>query len=283
MTREKFVAGAKALNAHPSRNKFERLYDDARRRKARETRQAKTLADGECTFVPNMELTQEFNTSELGRRKRVDRDRSNGRETRSRPQEVDAQTGQALFTPAIGRLSKNRPKSRGESIGDYLYSYRGRNHSGRSSSMGKDQGLVRSSSSCAHDRSSQLVERLRTDCFRSVFAILDSDSDGIIGSASINVAGNSCLVDHTVGLPQGICEMYLPVLKEMEEMKCTLTLTEFLDASTNLYKDLSITQRNELVVFHKSLAGNRSSRTLSCEPYSFRVLVFSERDVSSRR
>ncbi len=268
------ITAIKSKNRASKGSKFEQLFEDAKRRHVQENKRGKMVPDSECTFSPNIELTQEFNLIELGQRQLIDRREERERKRKAEKveppptREVDAQTGQLLFTPTIGRSPKRRSKSKCESIGEYLYKAR----CGES----PERGLERSSDttqsvSLVHGRSSHLVEKMRRDCFVSLFSLLDSDGDGTISSSAINVSGMISLTKR-VGLPSEICEMYLPVFHEMEAMKCTLSQEEFVDASNNLFKELSVSQRSDLITFHKSLGGSHSSRSLSsCEAYSFKV------------
>ncbi len=255
----------KKLNNEP---RFAQLFEDAKRRKILEAKRDQIIPDSECTFAPNIDLTHEFNSTELSKRRlyypvSAEKLRQN-RKLKSSESEVDLITGQPLYRPLTGRAPKNRSKSKAENIGDYLYAQKiGLNKSHHCIHEGESENATPRNRSMVHDKSNQLVEKLRKDCFAAIFGLLDADNDGIISPDAIAIES----------VPREIAEIYQPVLNEMYEMKCTLNLEEFIDTSNNLFRELTITQRNELINFYKSLGSTHGSRSFSTEEYSFKPCI----------
>ena len=84
---------------------------------------------------------------------------------------------------------------------------------------------------------------MKINCFHENFRILDTDEDGFIDKEHIKIKG----------IPEKIKTMYEPIIKEMNFMKCRLNLKEFIDASTALFKEFTILQRDIFMKFNKSL------------------------------
>jgi len=222
------------------------LFDDAKKRKEKENKRREISTDPECTFSPNIKLTKNFralHSHSPVKRSKVKEDES----------KVDLKTGRPLYRPQVGRAPKNRLKRK--SIGDHLYDLR------KKKSI--DENITSSTSSFTQEKSNQLVEKLRTDCFRMIFSKLDGDKDGIISQTAIN----------TQSIPESINKMYLPVIQEMNYMNCTLNMQEFIDASNCLFKELTIKQKHEFLQYYKSLSNNKVNN-YSLAEHSFKVIIF---------
>ena len=176
--------------------------------------------------------------------------------------DFDALTGQPLYKPITGRPPKNRSKLKSESIGDYLYSLNKKSSLNSSAIQEKSETLDPEVSMVQY-KSNQLVDKLRKDCFCAVFGLLDTDSDGVISTEKV-------AVDR---LPKKIAAIYIPLIRELQEMNCTLNLEEFLDASNNLFKELNVAQKNDLLNFHKLKSSARANRSLSCCECSFKPCI----------
>lgn len=232
------------------------MFEDAKRRKDREVKRIESSIDSECTFSPNIKLTQKFkpifrcNTKSSLTRNRLKNNNS----------ELDLKTGKPFYHPQIGRPPKNRSRSKAESIGEYLYNITKR----KMKRSTEDENSLQSSVSFTQDKSNQLIEKMRKTCFTNIFNKLDSDRDGIISQQCIDINE----------LPKGILKIYDPVLSEMNYMNCTLNLKEFISASSRLFKELTILQKNELMQFCKD--EGRISKDCSYEDCTFKVRFYKE-------
>jgi len=247
--------------------RFEQLFEDAQRRKLLEGKRQGMIPDAECTFSPNVELTHEFNSTELGKRKQIlfseERLYKKKKALQNSESNIDLKTGQQLYHPLIGRPPKNRSKSKGENIGDYLYAQKLKSKEIPDFSPNSESNTPRTMA-LVHDRSCKMVEKMRKECFEAIFRILDSDNDGII-SAKENAVES---------LSKEVALIYIPLFNELEQMKCTLNIEEFVDSSNNLFKDLNVSQKNTLINFYKSLGGgSHTSRSFTTECHSFKPQI----------
>ena len=237
--------------------RFVQLFEDAKRRQILERKCKKTISDSECTFNPNIDLTQEFNATEIIKRKplyqNIAIDNSKGKKLIS---ETDNHTGKLLYKPQTGRPPKNRFKSRAESIGEYLYKLK-KSNANKVKKKTTTKNVIQI-------KSKRIIERLRKEGFELVFNKLDLDGDGIINADSVNLNK----------LPKNIAIMFIPLIQEMEEMKCTLNLNEFIDAAINLFKELTVVQKEEFIEYYKSLTVNKKiHKNPLYDKYSFKVKI----------
>ena len=239
--------------------RFTKLFEDAKRRQALDEKRRDAISDIECTFNPNTDLTNDFNANEIINRQPLYQNSARKKErSKNGTSEFDPKTGRPLYRPHTGRAPRNRPKSRTESISDYLY-----NLSKVSNSRIEDNGNC---ASAIQTKSNNIVKKVRNDAFSMVFRILDSDGDGMISSESIEVGK----------IPKEIAKIFIPILSEMEDMKCTLNLEEFIDASNNLFKELTIIQKNEFINYYKSQTSvKKNIKEINYEKCSFKVFIIS--------
>lgn len=87
--------------------------------------------------------------------------------------------------------------------------------------------------------SNQMVENKQRSSLSEIFKLLDSDHDGWISSQKISIQS----------LPVDILEIISPLLCEMEEINEKLNENEFINSATNLYKTLSLNQKNAILNF----------------------------------
>ena len=67
--------------------------------------------------------------------------------------------------------------------------------------------------------------------------------------------------------------MFAPIFKEMKDLNCTLNLEEFIDASNNLFKELTVLQKDEFMDYYKSLGTvKKTIKDPMYEECSFKVL-----------
>jgi len=241
-----------------SERRFVKLFEDAKRRIALESKRRKMVADTECTFNPNRDLTHNFKGHEH-RRPLYEDPKQRKNSLKDSSYEFDMKTGQPLYKPQIGRAPKNRPKVRTKSIGEYLCSLTKRKNN--SISEESNSGIL-----VVQEKSNKIVKKMRKDGFTMIFKTLDFNNTGLIDSDSLNLQK----------LPKEIVKIFMPIFKEMEEMKCSLNLEEFIDAANNLFKELTIVQKNEFLNLYRSLeVPKKTLRTSMYSPYkecSFKVL-----------
>eukprot|EP00826_Nyctotherus_ovalis_P035592 TRINITY_DN3068_c0_g2_i1.p1 TRINITY_DN3068_c0_g2~~TRINITY_DN3068_c0_g2_i1.p1 ORF type:complete len:530 (+),score=60.49 TRINITY_DN3068_c0_g2_i1:116-1705(+) len=236
---------------HTGSVRFIQLFEDAKRRKILKEKSNEVISDIECTFSPNTYLTQEFNKAIIPRhslRKNVTKS------SHCTTDEIDANTGKPLYRPQTGRPSKTRSKSRTESIGNYLHNL---------SKVSSTSRIEESPNiSFIQPKSNKMVENMRRSALEMIFNILDGDRDGVISGNAVN----------TKKLPIKIKEIFEPLLKEMEEMKCGLDMEEFIDAANNLFKELTVMQNSAFIEYYKSVKTQKRRRRNSTQyNYSFQV------------
>lgn len=98
-----------------------------------------------------------------------------------------------------------------------------------------------------NEKSKKLISVIYTRTFEKMFSILDSDEDGLISPITISKSINS--------LDANIKKIIEPIINELNEESYTLSKEEFVSALFELYKDLTVEQKNELIVFY-----NKSSK-----------------------
>lgn len=74
-------------------------------------------------------------------------------------------------------------------------------------------------------RSAQLYYRHKTDVFREIFSLLDSDKDNLITADAINITG----------LPISTVNILEPLFEELEKIEEGIDESEFVDAIDRLY------------------------------------------------
>ncbi|KAL4481952.1 hypothetical protein ABPG74_008041 [Tetrahymena malaccensis] len=84
-----------------------------------------------------------------------------------------------------------------------------------------------------------LMEKKKRQRFEEIFILLDSDKDGLISAQNISIQD----------LPDEILVIIAPLLYELEDMDAELTLLEFIDAFERLFKQLSLIDKNKLLLF----------------------------------
>lgn len=255
------VHGRSKSERRLEKERFMKLFEDAKRRIALENKRKEIVPDTECTFNPNRDLTHNFKGNESMQRKPLYQNPIERKGSlKDYANEFDLKTGQPLYRPQTGRAPKNRPKLRTKSIGEYLCSLSKR----KNSSIVEDSG---NTTPTVQEKSNKIVEKMRKNGFTMVFRMLDSDNDGMVNFNSIKPEK----------LPKEIVRTFMPIFKEMEEMGCSLNLEEFVDAANNLFKELTIVQKNEFFNLYKSLeTPNKIFKGTTYSPYkecSFKVFL----------
>ncbi len=163
-------------------NKFDFLFEDAMRRVSHQQIIDRAVTDSECTFRPDIKVSQRQHSSTPGdrcKRRQLSRNVSPflaGRLT------VDSSTGQPLYHPRVGRPPKGQRNAAGLPIGEYLYEQQQQNKK-ETRRPKEEKGLQ------IQAESKKLVENRKVENFVSIFKTLDGDADGVISAKNISVSG----------------------------------------------------------------------------------------------
>lgn len=84
-----------------------------------------------------------------------------------------------------------------------------------------------------------MIERRKTAKIQSIFETMDSDKDGLVSAANIDV--------HS--LPDEVLLILAPLLYELEDLNAELSISEFTEAFNRLYASLSPTEKNKLLMY----------------------------------
>ena len=87
--------------------------------------------------------------------------------------------------------------------------------------------------------SEEIVQEKLKQKLELIFLSLDSDNNGYITASEINL--DNVTIE--------ILDVFAPLLVEMENLEESLDKFEFIDSSLELYKTLTITQRNIILNF----------------------------------
>lgn len=165
-------------------NKFELLFDDARRRRYLKEHQDDSL-NTECTFKPDIKVSQQVTRGILAEKK----NRS------CKPYTNIDQT----YRPKTGRGPKVERRLRNISIGDYLY-MQGKKRLEQLTSLEAIRSLQEwenCNKSYVQDESKKIVENMKLSSFREIFNALDQDSDGLISIDTICTSSTLCMICRT--------------------------------------------------------------------------------------
>ncbi len=182
-----------------SENKFEFLFEDAKRRQQHQSQLKGIVPDTECTFHPNIYQSQRHRSSVTGSEKfsrflsvkHLSKERPPPAAVSEAAGHVDEKTGQAFFKPKIGRPPKNDRNVGSLPIGDYLYAQNKRKEEilrkKKIEEMSKSKANC--NSSYVREESKHIIEGKKNEIFAEIFAVLDKDGDGIITAKNLNIAG----------------------------------------------------------------------------------------------
>ena len=165
-------------------NKFEFLFEDAKRRQQYKEKLQDMNHDRECTFHPNRDENvkrrcsiEPINHNKNSSKKELKK--------RDRGQSID----KSMFKPKIGRPPKNRNDA-SLPIGEYLYS----KNKGIIDNIEKVQlnefNKVKEASNISHIRkeSNQIIEGKKEETFKRIFVLITNNEDAVISSTSINAS-----------------------------------------------------------------------------------------------
>jgi len=154
-------------------NKFDLLFDDAKRR--RYIKEQKNELISECTFKPNIEISQQVS-------KRILTEKVN--HVRKSYKSINY-----TYRPKISRGPKVERRLGNMSIGEYLY-MEGKKKLEQLSSLENKKHLQEwenTNKSYVQDESKRIVDSMKITSFTEVFNILDHNSDGVICIETIDV------------------------------------------------------------------------------------------------
>jgi len=239
-------------------NKFEFLFEDAKRRQNQHEEFKNIVPDSECTFQPNIYMSQKNHQSinQTSDRNLYAKSVSRVRPITAHPEnseKIDKQTGQALFKPKVGRPPRVDRNIGALPVGDYLYAQSKRMRemqNKKQAEIEKEKSKSLCSVSLIQEESRQMVEGRKEAIFSEIFNILDKDGDNIISAKTVNISG-IFFVKKIKELPTEVLELYTPLFCEMEELDQELNLEEFVEASGRLYDSLSIPEKNSLLTYKK--------------------------------
>ena len=187
-----------AASNTPLTNKFEYLFEDAKRRNEHLAHAKKLIYDSQCTFKPDIGQTKSHlakfeDQSFIERMINSKRDAQTTRDNliNNAVVSVDQKTGQPLFKPKVGRAPNKQRNSASLPIGDYLYSQnkvKQYEHDRRVKQSLLNQEISAKQPQ-AHHTSSRIIIKLKRESYVLLFAQFDADQDGLISSNKINLAG----------------------------------------------------------------------------------------------
>lgn len=160
-----------------SRNKFDFLFEDARRRRLKQQRVEKFSRNNECTFRPKVDT--HFATFTKPREKK--------------PRVAEIMVNQPLHRPKTGRGPKTQRNQEGAGIGEYLYS-QSRVKEKLMKVLAREK-LIKDkmlrNQSYVQSQSKKIIDCKKIASFKNIFNALDNDSDGRISIRSISFDGTS--------------------------------------------------------------------------------------------
>jgi len=163
-------------------NKFEFLFEDARRRQQYQQKVCEIVDDKECTFRPNISMSRKKHASiDIPKTKQEPKKFNNG-------QSIDKER----FKPKIGRPPKNDRNKSALPIGEYLYE-KNKEMKEHMNKMKEDE-IKKAKADCNFSftgkESNQIIEGRKGEIFKEVFNLLDNDEDGIISYKSIDTSSS---------------------------------------------------------------------------------------------
>ena len=158
-----------------SRNKFDFLFEDAKRRKLNQERVEKFTRNNECTFRPK--IANHFATYKKSQAKK--------------PRVAEIMVNQPLHRPKTGRGPRTQRNQEGTDIGEYLY-LQSKAKQKLMKLLVKEEltkGKLLRNRSFVQNQSKKMVDNKKITSFKSIFNALDNDSDGKISTRNISLIG----------------------------------------------------------------------------------------------
>ncbi len=170
-----------------TKNRYGLLFEDAKRRVIHMKRISQTVSDLECTFSPNTRLTKCYPREHESEKTFLQRNEIFllGREERKH--RAESQSSKSFtFSPSVGRAPRQMRREPSLPIGEYLYQ---RQIHAPCCERSQSVGRICTVTAANGEMSKTLVDNRVECCFRKIFEVLDSDSDGKITGGDANVEG----------------------------------------------------------------------------------------------
>jgi len=190
-SRSRMVSAINSTGNEPwiSKDKFEFLFEDAKRRQNHHNRLEKLAPHEECTFHPNIETSQRNSLCfSSGKKPAISRNK-NLQQNETAPV-VDEKTGQPLFKPKTGRAPKILRNDAKLPIGEYLYAQNNKKTRFLNVLKEEEENKIKEIHNSSHvqQESKKMVESRKISGFNNLFSLLDNDSDGIISARNIDIS-----------------------------------------------------------------------------------------------
>ena len=148
-------------------DKFEFLFDDAKRKKSYKEKISNLYINNECTFHPYIKHKKHINPNH---------------HNSESPKKVIKNS----HIPKVGRGPKKERNKNKLPIGEYLHS---RNGNIKAYFTTIEESSIVHNKSFVQPKSNKLADNKKINNLKNIFKILDSDSDGIISNKNINIEG----------------------------------------------------------------------------------------------
>jgi len=209
-----------------------------------EQKRSSLAPDDNCSLTQDISISRECGLNKSFQSKVFNKTTRNLlKPSQTRNQELETQ---ASYRPIIGRLPKNRLRSKREAIKECLYK--------RRTGCTQLNVSVDDSTSITKHKSNKLLKNVRERCFKTIFKAIDTDEDGIISIEDIEL------------LPKDIGELYKPVVKEIRE---GVNLEEYIKISHSIFRETINT--STLFSFYQLL--KKRIRAFPFNEFSFKVFV----------
>eukprot|EP01022_Parablepharisma_sp_SALTPOND_P021055 TRINITY_DN3_c1_g1_i1.p4 TRINITY_DN3_c1_g1~~TRINITY_DN3_c1_g1_i1.p4 ORF type:complete len:526 (-),score=81.73 TRINITY_DN3_c1_g1_i1:20779-22356(-) len=162
-------------------DKFEFLFEDAKRRQSHKSRLGKIVPDEECTFHPSIEISQRATVGSSSSKKLLPKN------LRIEDTKVDKTTGQLLYRPKTGRAPITGRNQGKIPIGEYLY-FQSKKKEKFIKALEKEESLKEKelhSKSHIQGTSKKIAENRKIGSIINIFNTLDQDSDGLISAKTV--------------------------------------------------------------------------------------------------
>jgi len=228
-----------------------RLYGESRIRQEIQKSHSRMLSP-ECTFKPatNSYLGSPLANTTFEQRSKKFEDRLDRinyiRQAKQEAEVFDPETGEPLFHPKIGRAPKQSRNNGNLPIGDYLYNQQYKMADSKRRLYENQQRSIQENMPRLGGYSQAIVENMMRRRLEDIFRKLDSDGDGYISSAKIDIS--------PVGTE--VLETLAPLLCEMEERNQTLDFEAFCEETEKLLRTLSVAERDNLLISKKGDGGS---------------------------
>lgn len=226
--------------------RHDQLYEDSIARRNKSIIVQESQVSDQCTFRPTINQTSEEivnlrheGADVLQRFSNYERDkgvRLQMRKAMLNPNLVDMinpETNLPFFHPLTGRSPANRTTDESD-VGNYLYNL----------SFLREQKLeekrevqYKVAPKEALKESSDMVRSKKVKIFREIFNLLDGNSDGVISSDKVSIES----------LSNELLKLVSPLLVNMEELQMEIDEPTFIVGMEEIYKKLSLPQRNLLL------------------------------------